>query len=159
MKSIHVVVYSFFALLVGCAPLPQVKPTHSTSATAAEVSLAEAAASVSHSLNDLNQIKRASTPRAKRLVSLGRYTLPGRASIDWAGPIEPVLKQIATITHYRLRVLGTKPSVPVIVNLTATDELISDIVRNLDFQAASRANIRVYHRGGLRIIELRYAKT
>ena len=36
----------------------------------------------------------------------------GVTSIDWSGPIEPLLRQIAHASDYRLRVLGTRSGYP-----------------------------------------------
>ena len=123
----------------------------------AATTLAEAAVSVSDSLHQLAAVKRAATPAKKRMVSDLRYELPGKASLDWSGPIQPLLAQIAQISHYRLRVLGTPPAVPIIISVTANNTPLTDLLRDIDFQAASQASVRVYHQKHGHIIELRYA--
>lgn len=78
----------------------------------------------------------------------------GRATLDWSGPIEPLLQRIGDLTHYKLKVLGHSPAIPVIVSITAKDSLVADIVKDAGLQATKRANVVVYPNN--RIIELRY---
>lgn len=121
----------------------------------AEVSLAEAAVSVSHSLHQLSRIRRAEAPRSKKLVNADKYSyIPGIISVDWSGPVEPLLKKLAAVPNYHLRVIGNKPSIPVIVTINATNVKIADLLRDIDFQVSNQADVRVYTRAHQ--IELRY---
>lgn len=76
------------------------------------------------------------------------------ADIDWTGPIEPLLKKIAAMTNYNLKVLGSPSPIPIIVSITQNKAIIADILKNAALQAGKRANIVVFPAN--RIIELRY---
>jgi len=89
-----------------------------------------------------------------RPINPARYGMANLASVDWIGPVEPLLQKIAAVTHYRLRVIGRSPPVPVIVTIDVNDKPIADILRNATYQAAKRANVLVYPR--TKVIELRY---
>ena len=78
----------------------------------------------------------------------------GLASIDWSGPIEPLLEKIGEMTQYRVKVLGPIPSIPVIVTMSARERMIADVLKDAGLQAGKRANLVVYPTS--RIIELRY---
>lgn len=144
-------------LLAGCASDRQTKPpvTKFTKG-AAEVKLVESAASVERSLNQLAQIEKAMHPPTQmpQPINPARYGMANLASVDWIGPIEPLLQKIATATHYNLRVIGRTPPVPIIVSIDSNDKPIADILRNATYQAAKRANVLVYPR--TKVIELRY---
>jgi defect-in-organelle-trafficking protein DotD len=78
----------------------------------------------------------------------------GSATIDWSGPIEPLLEKIGEMSTYRVKVLGPIPPIPVIVTIAAKDRVVADILKDAGLQAGKRANIVVYPKH--RVIELRY---
>lgn len=78
----------------------------------------------------------------------------GTADIDWTGPIEPLLEKIASMTDYKLKILGSRPAIPIIVSVTQNHAIIADILKNASLQAGKRANIVVFPAN--KIIELRY---
>jgi len=75
-------------------------------------------------------------------------------SIDWSGPVEPVVKQIAEATDYQLKVLGHGPSIPVMVYVSTRNQMIGDTLRDIAFQVHRRIHIVVFPTS--KIIELRY---
>lgn len=122
----------------------------------AHTKISEAAVSASTSLNELAEIEKATHPKAKLKPppdpdSIGLGTL---ASIDWTGPIEPLIMQLARIGHYKYRVLGKRPAIPVIVAIDAVNIPIADMIRDANFQANQKADVVVYPSS--RTIELRY---
>lgn len=78
----------------------------------------------------------------------------GIADIDWTGPIEPLLEKIASMTDYKLKILGTQPALPIIVSITQSKGIVADILKNACLQVGRRANIIVFPAN--KIIELRY---
>jgi defect-in-organelle-trafficking protein DotD len=126
---------------------------------AAEIKLAEAADSVSLSLSQLAQIERASNPPMRlpspsdpKMIDMGQL-----ATVEWTGPIGPLVEKIAQASHYRLRKLGNPPAIPVLVSISTKDTPLADILRNANFQCGNKANIVIYPAS--RTIELRYAKS
>ena len=75
-------------------------------------------------------------------------------SIDFNGTLDDVMKNIAKMSNYSLKTIGTPPSIPVIINLTEKNKVLADILRNVSYQAAKQATIKVYP--NKKIIELRY---
>jgi defect-in-organelle-trafficking protein DotD len=143
--------------LSGCLTTKNVKPPSNAPSTDASIKIAEAASSVSRSLYELAEIEKATKPSfEKPLVKPTIFDLQTRASIDWAGPITPLLKNVAHASHYRLAVMGNAPAIPVLINLTVRDQSIAQILRMIDYQAGQKANIKIYP--NRKTIELRYAK-
>jgi len=148
------------ALLVGCQSKPKIDfSSVDDDRRTAEVKLSSAAVSVSKSLAELAEIERASHPPVKLLspvdadmIGMGQLT-----SIDWSGPIGPLAKKIAAACKYKLKVLGTSPSIPILVSIVAKDTPLADILRDANFQCGNKANIVVYPAS--KIIELRYVKS
>lgn len=160
-----IVVFGFILLLVGCASAtsPDYTPAPTSlqpPADDASVQLAEAATSISRSLTDLNAMEKAISPpvNCKPLPYPTSSDLFQPASIDWSGPIEPLLRRIAAmLCTYRLRIIGMAPPVPVIVTISARNTPIGYILRDANFQAASKATVVVYP--AIHVIELRYGRT
>ena len=142
------------ALLSACSSTTP--KTYDTSAT--ETSLAEASYSVSRSSVDLAETAQAAHPVPKLAPppSPGSYGMGMPTSIDWSGPVEPLLKQVAKTADYRLRTLGTTPAIPVIVTVYAKNQMLGDVLRDIGYQCGRRASVVVFPES--RVIELRYAK-
>jgi defect in organelle trafficking protein DotD len=147
--------------LAGCSTGSQVRIDSSydkRSQHEAETKLSETAASVSRSLAELAEIERATHPQARLLspVDPDMIGMGQLASIDWSGPIGPLVKKIAEASKYKLNVLGTPPGIPILVSISAKDTPLSDVLRDANFQCGNKANIVVY--SASKIIELRYVK-
>lgn len=121
-------------------------------------SLAEASFAVSHSIVDLAETAQAAHPLPDLAPppSPATYGMAGLTSVDWSGPVEPLLRQIAAAANYRVRSLGTPPAIPVIVTVYEKNAMLGDILRDVGYQCGRRAAVVIYP--GSRVIELRYAK-
>lgn len=146
-------------LLSGCThSVTFKKPPINAPADDASIKLAEAANSISDSMLEIAKIEKAVSPPASdnTLTIPNAYNLQARASVDWSGPIEELTGRIAQAAHYRLRVLGRVPAIPVLISLNAKDRSLAEILRDIDYQAGRKANIHVYPNS--QVVELRYAK-
>ena len=143
--------------LVGCAGTLK-KPPMNNPSDDASIKLAEAAVSVSDSMLEMAKVEKVITPPNKdnTLTIPNAYNLQARASVDWSGPIEELTLRIAKASHFKIRVLGKAPSVPILISLSIKDESLAEILRNIDYQAGKKANIYVYPNS--QVVELRYAK-
>jgi defect-in-organelle-trafficking protein DotD len=151
-KLIYIAVICF--ALGACATQPPPTPKLSNTDT----SLAEASYSVSRSIVSLSETAQAAHPLPKLdpPPSPETYGMAGLTSIDWSGPVEPLVRQLAAAANYRVRVLGTPPGIPVIVTVYDKNMMLADILRDVGYQCGRRACIVVYPES--RVIELRYAK-
>jgi defect in organelle trafficking protein DotD len=142
-------------LLSACAATP---PQPQPNINATESSLAEASYAVSRSVVDLAETVQAAHPteRLGTAPNPTAYGMGGLTSVDWSGPVAPLLKQLARSSNYRFVVLGTPPAIPVLVTVNDKNVMLGDIVRNIGYQCGERATVVVYPESST--IELRYAK-
>lgn len=137
-------------LLTACSP----KPAYQVSDI--EHQLTKAAYSIEDSLRTLaatQQIK-AKNPINTDILITPEGGMGGLASIDWSGPIEPLLERIGEMTNYRVKVFGPIPHIPLIISISSRDRMVADILKDAGLQAGKRANLVVYPTS--KIIELRY---
>src|ERR1043166_3058284 len=132
---------AMIVLLTACGP-----PKHVATLSQddlASIKLAESADAVSRTLIDLARIEEVATPPAKgaELPNPNTWGMREVASLDWSGPIEPAIKQIAESSHYHVRVLGHEPAVPIIVTIVARDVPLGTLLRDVAFQAGKRAKV------------------
>ncbi len=148
---IWVIALSF--ILNACAST-QEPPRNNSS----DVALAEASYDVSRSISSLSETAQAShpPPMLEPPPSPASYNMAQVTSVDWSGPVEPLLKQLANASDYRLRVLGRPPAIPVMVTVYSKNMMLADILRDVGYQCGRRANVVVFP--DTRVIELRYAK-
>jgi len=147
------------ALLASCAKRGHfLTPPVNNPSDDATIKLAEAAVSVSDSMLEMARIEKVVTPPHKdNLLTIPTaYNLQARASVDWSGPIEELTARIAKSAHYKFRVLGMTPAVPVLISVTIKDQSLAEILRNIDYQAGKKADIHVYPNS--QVVELRYVK-
>lgn len=147
-------------LLLGCHHnmITFKKPPINNPSDDASIKLAEAASSISHSMLEMAQTEKIIlAPGLDNTLTIpNAYTMQAKASVDWSGPVEEITARIAKAAHYRLRVLGTEPAVPVLISLNTKDSSLAEILRDIDYQAGKRAYIHVYPNS--QVVELRYAK-
>ncbi|CAM4411744.1 MAG: hypothetical protein LEGION0398_MBIBDBAK_00303 [Legionellaceae bacterium] len=130
-----------------------VKPAEDNSA----IQLTEAAVSVNHALNELTAIEKNShKPHWSYLSNPSASNLPGIVSIDWSGPIEPLIGKISAMSGYHTRILGRKPAIPILIDLNVRNTPLAHVLTNIDYQCRDKAKVLIYP--SQKIIELRYAK-
>lgn len=145
-------------LLVGCqnlTPVPH-KTKAMSNADPALVDTAEAAVSISHSLSELGLAQRNESGLLKRESEQSDLpkVMSRLVSIDWAGPVEPLVKQLAESVQLRVKVIGAEPGIPVLVSLRKRDTSVYDILQDVRGQIGERAEIMVFPSSG--VIELHY---
>lgn len=141
----------------GCASVSKKPPVNEPSDDA-NITLSEAASSISESMQEIAKIEKVVIPPKEdnALNIPSTYNLQKRASVDWSGPVEELTDRIAKAANYHLRVLGHPPAVPVLISLNVKDESLAVILRDIDYQAGKKAAIHVYP--NQQVVELRYAR-
>jgi defect-in-organelle-trafficking protein DotD len=76
--------------------------------------------------------------------------------VDWTGPIEPLMQEVADYSGYKFKAIGMAPAIPVIVNVSHEDIELGDIVREAHLQAKERASLAIYPQS--KVIEVRYTE-
>ena len=144
--------------LAACAPKQPYYPPPPTSTENASVALAEAAGSVNHSLMQLNSTDQAAHPpqNIAEPPAPSTYGMNIPASLEWNGPVEQALAELAKASNYTFHVVGDPPPIPLIVYVSQKNSNVGDIVRNMGLQCKNQASIVVYPKN--RLIELRYVQ-
>lgn len=118
--------------------------------------LATAADRASTALQTLASIEQARNPGVSvQSAPDAPQELRRTVSVDWAGPIEPVLLSLGDRAGYQIQINGDKPPVPIVVSVQAREKSVVEVLRDLGLQAGRRANIVVDPQR--RIVELNYA--
>src|SRR3989338_6121074 len=105
-KFFHLILdFSLIEMLVGCSPQPMTYSFITTDSAPepsidrnTQAKLAETASSVDLSLKELSEIQIATHPHAKidPPLNAGAVGMDQISSVDWTGPVEPLLKKLAT---------------------------------------------------------------
>jgi len=145
-----------FILLSSCAS-PK-KSLNDIQTQNANVQLAQASTTVSNTLTDIGSMQRAVTSPLvmRRLPDPSAYGMDSLASVDWSGPAEPLVREIASASRYKLYVFGSSPAIPALISVHQKNAPLGYILRDIDFQCANKANIVVFPER--RVIEMRYTR-
>lgn len=147
MRNLKVAIIIFICGLLGACALPQQpQPSEATYDSSSAIALAEAAGSVSQSLSGLEQNQQAANPpqAISAAPPAATYGMQMPISIDWNGPIGPLVAKIANVASYHLKIVGTEPAIPVIVSVHAKNTQLADILRDAGFQAGNHASLVIY---------------
>jgi len=159
MTNKFVVLLLVALFMTGCAHTTYRKPPFNAPSDDATIKLAEAANSVSDSMLLMAKTEKVLTPPSKdnTLTIPNSFNLQTHASVDWSGPIAEVTARVAKAAHYRMRILGQAPAIPILISLDMKDRSLGEILRNIDYQAGHKAYIHVYPHS--QVVELRYVNT
>ncbi|MBA2650208.1 MAG: type IVB secretion system lipoprotein DotD [Legionella sp.] len=157
MNHKFVTLLILITILTSCAHSFR-KPPVNNPADDATIKLAEAAVSVSDSMLEMTKVEKVIyPPNLDNVLTIpNAYNLQARASIDWSGPIEELTERISKSAHFRLRIIGQPPSLPILISINVKDKSLAELLRDIDYQAGKKAFIHVYPNS--QVVELRYAK-
>lgn len=141
---------------VGKPPSYSKKNQQAAENQAMEKALLETARSIEKSLGTLAAAQDYKSPPLVNTTPLvtAEAGLGHTADVDWTGPVAQLLERIADVSHYRFKVLGKEPVIPVLVSINAQRAALADIIQNAGLQVGRRAQIMVFAKE--RVIELRY---
>lgn len=151
------VIVGLAVVAAGCAAAPPKAPPDP-----ALSEIAQSARQIQDAWNVLGAIEKARDPNFPRYLDdygdqYPEY-LSKRMTLKWSGPIEPLLRMLSSEVVYPLDITGLSPPTPIIVFVDAKDERVGDIIRDVGYQAGSRANVRVHVQPTRERIELTYVQ-
>lgn len=121
-------------------------------------SLTQAAQQAVTSLDALSTIEKAKFPQDTTVPfpNVHSQALDQFITVQWYGPIAPLLQQIAQKIGYQLQVFGKAPATPILISIDDTQNKTSavNLLRNVDLQAANNASVVLFPQA--KIISLRY---
>lgn len=117
--------------------------------------LADAADRASSSLEKLAAIEAqkrriSATPKIENAPKELRRAI----TVNWIGPVEPILKKLADRSSYDFKVFGLGPGTPLIVSVDAENQPIIEVLRHIGIQLGAEAAVHVDAQN--RIVEIRY---
>ena len=142
----------------GCSANKPSAPALPDNSALIQQDLSAAAVSATGSLSQLAAIEKAryQSEAYMPFANVHDQSLDTFVSIQWYGPIVPLLQQVADMIGYQLQVFGKPPITPILVNIDDTQQKTSaiNIIRNADLQAGANANILIFT--DQKLISLRY---
>lgn len=118
--------------------------------------LASAVDKASAALQTLASVEQARNPGvAVQQVPYAPQELRRTVSVNWIGPIEPVMRRLADRAGYDMQIHGDLPPAPIIVSLNVREKSVVETLRDIGLQAGQRADVVVDPEH--RIVELNYA--
>lgn len=64
-------------------------------------------------------------------------------SINWSGPVEPLIRMIADRVSYKFRISGKKPINPMLVNIRSIDQPVFKVLEEIGWQAGEKVGVVV----------------
>lgn len=132
--------------LSGCTPGKPIRGEPQVVASPDKVSamLAEAADRASVALETLAAVEQARSPEATIAPAENVPPELKRAiTVNWVGPLEPIVKTLADRASYAFQVIGAPPSVPIVVSVDVENKPVIEVLRSLGLQLGTRAILRV----------------
>lgn len=144
-------------LLVSVAACSYTRPDPQLVAepNAVTLRLAQAADRAANALDNLAAIEQTRTPTdLPPLAASAPPELRRSVTVNWIGPAEPIVKQLADRASYELKVTGNSPETPVIVSINVRNQPVIESLRDIGLQLGGRAALKVD--ASLKIVELSY---
>lgn len=118
--------------------------------------LAHAADKASNALETLAAVEAARTPPAG-VAPVGEAPpeLRRAMTVNWIGPVEPLVKKLADRAGYEFLVIGAVPVTEIVVSVDVENQTVIDVLRDVGLQLGVRADIKVDSEKHL--IEIHYA--
>lgn len=141
---------------VGCSTNKEREVVIPSGKNASVIELQEAAISASKSIRKLDL---ASSPNPAVQLKMGELDpriigMNQIINVDWHGPLLPLVKNIAQLAHYRVKVFGNIPALPPLVSITKTNTFLSDVLKDATLQVNNRVRLVVYPSS--QVIEIHY---
>lgn len=143
-------------VLAGCTPYAKVDQQMVVTPDPVGLRLASAVDKASAALQTLASVEQARNPGVQiQSVPYAPQELRRTVSLQWVGPVEPLVRTLADRAGYRMQVNGDVPPAPLVVSVEAKQKSVVEVLRDVGLQAGTRADIAVDPES--RIVELNYA--
>jgi defect-in-organelle-trafficking protein DotD len=108
------------------------------------VKLADAADKAANALQSLSQVEQVRTP-VPSAPPMPEATdgLQNKMSVDWTGPVEPLLSRLAARAGYTYKQMGWVPAIPMTVKVDVKNRPIYETLRDIGLQIGSRGSLLV----------------
>lgn len=139
-----------------CTTKPVRDPQLVASPDKVSLMLAEAADKASNALETLAAVEQAKSPGvAVQPIHNAPDHLMRAMTVTWVGPADAITKKLADRAGYGFITVGSKPPVPIVVNIDAQNTPVIELLRSVGLQLGVRADIKVDSQR--QMVELHYA--
>jgi defect-in-organelle-trafficking protein DotD len=153
MKKSFLTILSL-VLVAACAP--KVEPQLVAEPDLVTLRLADAADRAAKSLEKLAAVESTRTPVDLPPLAAGApQELRRSITVEWTGPVEPLLQKISDRAGYHFQLSGSDPAVALVVEVNAFRKPIIEVLRDIGLQLGDRAQVNVDARA--QTIEVVYA--
>lgn len=159
-KKYNIITIIAAVLLVsGCAgykakPVPQLVAEPNS----VDLMIADAADRATKALETLAAMEHTKNPTdVVATVPNAPQELRRALTFDWSGPAEPLVQELARKAGYDYGIIGSKPPLPILINIRAVNKPLINILRDVGLQMGGRADLKVDAQ--MRRIEIHYADT
>ena len=143
----HLVLACIMLSATGCSRFPwEGGSPHPVVATpdSVAVKLADAADKAANALQSLSAVEQVRTPAPTAPAGpTPTDGLENRMSVDWTGPVEPLLTRLAARSAYTFRAIGQAPAVPMTVKVDTKNQPVYETLRDVGLQLGSRGSLVV----------------
>lgn len=106
--------------------------------------LADAADRATQSLEKLAAIEAERTPvDIEPITDRAPAQLRRSVTVEWAGPVEPLLLQLSDRAGYDFVITGSNPAVPLVVEVKSFRKPVIEVLRDVGLQLGQRASLNV----------------
>lgn len=143
------------ASLAGCANTAPEKPPAPPAPDPALLAIQAATQDIQQSWNRLARQQQSDNPPYRPLPEpAANSELSLQVDLDWVGPIETLARYLGGKVGYEVRIVGGRPTSPVIVNLNVEGWRVYDVLITAGLQGGTQAGIVL--KPNKRIIEVVY---
>jgi defect-in-organelle-trafficking protein DotD len=107
-----------------------------------ELALSEAARAAAASLQKLAQLQASAQPAIDNSFRQDfAMELSGLASVEYTGPCEPLIEQIARTADVDVNLIGNPTATSIIVSIKAEATPLAEIIQNIAYQVRNHAKV------------------
>ncbi|UTC24411.1 DotD/TraH family lipoprotein [Candidatus Comchoanobacter bicostacola] len=163
----HVISFALLGLLAGCLGEPtddyapsktvvqNLLPDAPKDTSDTQLALSEAARAASASLQKLAQLQSAAqAPVDESFRQDFSIELSGLASVEYTGPCEPLIEQIAQTANVKVVKIGNPTATAVIISIKADAIPLSEMIQSIAYQVSNHA--KVSYNSKDKVIEIIY---
>ena len=122
-----------------------------------DLMLADAADRATRALETLAAMETTQMPiKPVAMVPNAPQELQRAVTLEWTGPVEPLVEELTRKVGYNYGVIGSQPNLPIIVSLKVVNTPLINVFRDIGMQMGARGDLKVD--ANMRVIEIQYAE-
>ena len=79
-----------------------------------------------------------------------------KITLQWEGPLRPLISQLAKSTDYKIKFMGDLPPEPLMISVVADEKMIIDVIRDINAKVDGLVDIGIRDKNEIKLIEVTY---